>query len=104
MCFVQVKDNNNKKIFTKENLKSRVVVIREQFQLEKVCKDLGFDVKRIALSSFPMIVYDALNDSIDISEISEENLDKLKTETLHTRTVWEFDFVKNGLADMMERK
>lgn len=103
MCFVQVK-NHNKKIFTRENLKSSVVVIREQQHLEKICEDLGLDIKRIKLSSFPMIIYEALNNSIDISEISEESLEKLKREVLHSRKVFEFEFVKDGFMDKTKGK
>lgn len=77
-------------IYTRGYFKDVVLVLRNKEQLEKVLKDLNCDLTdELMQKEFPVIVYMGLHESIDISEITEENLNKLKRDKDFSRRVFE---------------
>ena len=80
--------------YTRDCFKDVVLVLRTKEQLEKVLKDLECDLTdELTNKEFPIIVYMGLHESIDISEITEENLNKLKRDKDFSRRV--FELIKN---------
>ncbi len=76
-------------IYTDEYLEDKVLIIRNEKDLNKILNDFNFKDKG-KLSNFPMIVYKD-RFSIDISEIQENNLKKLKKDKKFTRQIIELN-------------
>lgn len=72
-------------VYTDEFLKDKVLIIRNEKDLNKVLNDFNFKDKG-KLSNFPMIVYKN-RFSIDISEIEEKNLNKLKKDKKFSKQI-----------------
>lgn len=88
---------------TRKDLDKWIVAIHSQEELDEVLKMLKIENKT-TLSNFPMIIYQGQNESINISEIEKENLDKLGREKLERKTLWNFCSIKSGFAEKMQQK
>ena len=86
---------------TKNDLDKWIVAIHSKEELDEILKMLKIENKPTLLN-FPMIVYQGQNESINISEIEKENLDKLSREKLERKTLWNFCNIKSGLAEKMK--
>ena len=73
---------------TKEYFEGKVLVVRRQEQINKIKEDLEVIVELKPLT-FPVIIYQGLYNSIDVSEINEENLLKLKCDKEFSRRIIE---------------
>ena len=62
--------------YTEDYFEGKVLVVRRQEQINKIKEDLEVTVELKPLT-FPVIIYQGLYNSIDVSEITEENLLKL---------------------------
>lgn len=87
---------------TRNDLEKWIVAIHSQEELDEVLEMLKIENKT-TLSNFPMIIYQGQNESINISEIEEENLEKLSREKLERKTLWNFCNIKSGLAEKMRK-
>lgn len=76
-------------VYTDEYLEDKVLIIRNEDYLNKILNDFSFKDKG-NLSKFPMIVYKN-RFSIDISEIEETNLNKLKKDKKFSRQIIELN-------------
>jgi hypothetical protein len=85
---------------TRDDLDRWIVAVNNKEELEEVLMLLQIE-DNVLLSNFPMIIYQGLNKSIDIREIEQDNLEKLGKEKLETKTLWNFHFIKSGLAEKM---
>ena len=74
--------------YTKEYFEGKVLVVRRQEQINKIKEDLEVTVELKPLT-FPVIIYQGLHNSIDVSEITEENLLKLKCDKEFSRRIIE---------------
>ena len=74
--------------YTKEYFEGKVLVVRRQEQINKIKEDLEVTVELKPLT-FPVIIYQGLHSSIDVSEITEENLLKLKCDKEFSRRIIE---------------
>ena len=74
--------------YTKEYFEGKVLVARRQEQINKIKEDLEVTVELKPLT-FPVIIYQGLYSSIDVSEITEENLLKLKCDKEFSRRIIE---------------
>ena len=74
--------------YTKEYFEGKVLVARRQEQINKIKEDLEITVELKPLT-FPVIIYQGLHSSIDVSEITEENLLKLKCDKEFSRRIIE---------------
>ena len=74
--------------YTKEYFEGKVLVVRRQEQINKIKEDLEVTVELKPLT-FPVIIYQGLYSSIDVSEITEENLLKLKCDKEFSRRIIE---------------
>ena len=74
--------------YTKEYFEGKVLVARRQEQINKIKEDLEATVELKPLT-FPVIIYQGLYSSIDVSEITEENLLKLKCDKEFSRRIIE---------------
>ena len=77
-------------IYTDKYLKDKVLIIRNEKDLTKILNDFSFKDKG-KLSKFPMIVYKN-RFSIDISEIEENNLNKLKKDKKFSKQIIELNW------------
>ncbi len=74
--------------YTQEYFEGKVLVARRQEQINKIKEDLEATVELKPLT-FPVIIYQGLYSSIDVSEITEENLLKLKCDKEFSRRIIE---------------
>ena len=74
--------------YTKEYFEGKVLVVRRQEQINKIKEDLEATVELKPLT-FPVIIYQGLYSSIDVSEITEEDLLKLKCDKEFSRRIIE---------------
>ena len=74
--------------YTEEYFEGKVLVVRRQEQINKIKEDLEVTVELKPLT-FPVIIYQGLYSSIDVSEITEENLLKLKCDKEFSRRIVE---------------
>ena len=74
--------------YTEEYFEGKVLVARRQEQINKIKEDLDVIVELKPLT-FPVIIYQGLYSSIDVSEITEENLLKLKCDKEFSRRIIE---------------
>lgn len=65
-------------MYNREYFDDKVLILRKQEQLDIIMKDFGSPNFKLSVKQFPMIVYQGLHKSIDISEITESNLLELK--------------------------
>lgn len=86
---------------TREDLDKWIVAIHNKEELDEVLKMLNIQDKP-TLSNFPMIIYQGLNNSINISEIEKENLEKMGREKFERKVLWNFCNIKSGLAESMQ--
>lgn len=75
--------------YNEEFFNTNVLVIRQQFQIEELLKNFKEQTVKLNVKEFPMIVYQGLHQSIDISEITENNLTKLKSDKSFKRKIVE---------------
>lgn len=87
---------------TRNDLDKWIVAIHNKEELDEVLEML--EIKNTTLSNFPMIIYQGQNESINISEIEKENLEKLGREKLERKTLWNYCNIKSGLAEKMQQK
>lgn len=80
---------------TRNDLDKWIVAIHNKEELDEVLEML--EIENTTLSNFPMIIYQGQNESINISEIEKENLEKLERKTL-----WNYCNIKSGLAEKMQ--
>lgn len=85
---------------TRNDLDKWIVAIHNKEELDEVLEML--EIENTTLSNFPMIIYQGQNESINISEIEKENLEKLGREKLERKTLWNYCNIKNGLAEKMQ--
>lgn len=85
---------------TRKDLDKWIVAIHNKEELDEVLEML--EIKNTTLSNFPMIIYQGQNESINISEIEKENLEKLGREKLERKTLWNYCNIKSGLAEKMQ--
>lgn len=85
---------------TRNDLDKWIVAIHNKEELDEVLEML--EIKNTTLSNFPMIIYQGQNESINISEIEKENLEKLGREKLERKTLWNYCNIKSGLAEKMQ--
>ena len=64
--------------YTREYFEDKVLILRSQEQLVSILKSFNSKDSEINVKNFPMIVYQGHHKSIDVSEITEGNLTKLK--------------------------
>ena len=64
--------------YTREYFDDKVLILRRQEQLDSILKSFNSKDSEIKVKNFPMIVYQGLHKSIDITEITESNLLELK--------------------------
>lgn len=76
-------------MYTREYFDDKVLIIRRQEQLEEILKSFSSEDIEIVVKNFPMIVYQGRFKSIDVSEISETNLNKLKCDKDFSRRIIE---------------
>ena len=74
--------------YTKEYFEGKVLVVRRQEQIDKIKEDLEAKAELKPLT-FPVIIYQGLYKSIDVSEITEQNLNKLKCDKEFSRRIIE---------------
>ena len=74
--------------YTEDYFEGKVLVVRRQEQINKIKEDLEVTVELKPLT-FPVIIYQGLYNSIDVSEITEENLLKLKCDKEFSRRIIE---------------
>lgn len=86
---------------TRNDLDKWIVAIHNKEELDEVLEMLEIENKP-KLSNFPMIIYQGENESINISEIEKENLEKLGREKLERKTLWNYCNIKSGLAEKMQ--
>lgn len=77
--------------YDKDFFKDKVLIIREQGQLDKLLNDFECNKSEIDVKEFPMIVYEGRFKGIDISEISIGGLTQLKYDIDFSRSVVEFE-------------
>lgn len=71
----------------RSDLEKLIIILCNKDELNEILNI--FEIKTlIKHKKFPMILYQGMYESISISEISEENLEKLKMEKLETKSVW----------------
>lgn len=86
---------------TRNDLDKWIVAIHNKEELDEVLEMLEIKNKT-TLSNFPMIIYQGENESINISEIEKENLEKLGREKFERKTLWNYCNIKSGLAEKMQ--
>ena len=64
--------------YTREYFDDKVLILRRQEQLDSILMSFNSNDSEIKVKNFPMIVYQGMHKSIDISEITESNLLALK--------------------------
>ena len=74
--------------YTKDYFEGKVLVVRRQEQIDKIKEDLEVKAELKPLT-FPVIIYQGLHKSIDVSEITEQNLNKLKCDKEFSRRIVE---------------
>lgn len=74
--------------YTKDYFEGKVIVVRRQEQIDKIKEDLEVKAELKPLT-FPVIIYQGLHKSIDVSEITEQNLNKLKCDKEFSRRIIE---------------
>ena len=74
--------------YTEDYFEGKVLVVRRQEQIDKIKEDLETKVELKPLT-FPVIIYQGLYNSIDVSEITDENLNKLKCDKEFSRRIIE---------------
>ncbi len=75
--------------YTREYFDDKVLILRRQEQLQSVLESFNFKDSEIKVKEFPMIVYAGMYKSIDISEITESNLNKLKCDKEFSKRIIE---------------
>jgi hypothetical protein len=75
--------------FTREFFEDKVLIIRNQEQLNRVFEDLETIGEELSVKTFPMIAYQGRFKSIDISEIEESAVLQLKYDSDFSKTVIE---------------
>ncbi len=75
--------------YTREYFDDKVLILRRQEQLQSVLESFNFKDSEIKVKEFPMIVYAGVHKSIDISEIIESNLNKLKCDKEFSKRIIE---------------
>jgi len=75
--------------YTREYFDDKVLILRRQEQLDTILKSFNFKDSEINVKNFPMIVYQGMLKSIDVSEITESNLTKLKFDKDFSKSVIE---------------
>lgn len=87
----------------RKDLESWIVVIHNRGELTEILNELEIkDIPKV--ENFPLIIYEGLNESIELSEIKQDDLAKLQTERLETKVVWNYKSIKSGLAESMKTK
>lgn len=77
--------------FTREFFEDRVLIIRNQEQLNQVLEDLETTGEELSVKTFPMLAYQGRFKSIDISEIEESAALQLKYDSDFSKTVVEIN-------------
>lgn len=77
------------KMYSKDFFNNTVLVVRNKEQLEKILSDLNVKNLEISNKTYPIIIYQGLNQSIDMSEIEESSLLKLKYDNEFNRKIIE---------------
>ncbi len=75
--------------YTREYFNDKVLILRRQEQLQEVLDSFDFELEEIKVKTFPMLVYKGLHESINISEITESNLNKLKCDKEFSKRIIE---------------
>ena len=86
---------------TREDLDKWIVAIHNKEELVEVLKCLDIN-KEIEQKKFPMIIFQGINESIQLNEITNENLEQLGREKLERKVLWNYSNIKSGLAKRME--
>lgn len=76
-------------MYSKDFFNNTVLVVRNKEQLEKILSDLNVKNLEISNKTYPIIIYQGLNQSIDMSEIEESSLLKLKYDNEFNRKIIE---------------
>ena len=76
-------------MYNREYFEDKVLILRRQEQLDTIMKDFGSPNFKLSIKEFPMIVYQGMHKSIDISEITESNLNKLKCDKEFSKRIIE---------------
>lgn len=75
--------------YTREYFDDKVLILRRQEQLDSILKSFNSKDSEIKVKNFPMIVYQGMHKSIDITEITESNLLELKYDKDFSRRIIE---------------
>ena len=75
--------------YTREYFDDKVLILRRQEQLDTILKSFNSNDSEIKVKNFPMIVYQGMHKSIDITEITESNLLELKYDKDFSRRIIE---------------
>ena len=77
--------------YTREFFEDRVLIIRNQEQLDRVLEDLETTWEDLSVKTFPLLAYQGRFKSIDISEIEESAALQLKYDSDFSKTVVEIN-------------
>ena len=77
--------------YTREFFEDRVLIIRNQEQLNRVLGDLETTGEDLSVKTFPMLAYQGRFKSIDISEIEESAVLQLKYDSDFSKKVVEIN-------------
>lgn len=84
----------------KIELDNWIVAVHNKEELKEAIDVL--EIKEVELLNFPMIIYKGMNESVVISEIKKENLEKMSREKFERKTLWNFSSIKCGIAKKMQ--